>query len=94
MPSVCTAACSSASPADAPSYGERGVRVRLRAVSGESAYGSVMGWREDRIGSALRGENPTVVSFVTVFVVVYVLINLVVDLIYGLLDPRIRYVTT
>jgi oligopeptide transport system permease protein len=42
----------------------------------------------------IRGENPTVVSFVTVFVVVYVLINLVVDLIYGLLDPRIRYVTT
>jgi len=42
----------------------------------------------------IRGENPTVVSFVTVFVVVYVLINLVVDLLYGLLDPRIRYVTT
>ena len=42
----------------------------------------------------IRGENPTVVSFVTVFVVVYVLINLVVDLIYGLLDPRIRYVSS
>ncbi|MGO2745774.1 ABC transporter permease [Microbacterium sp.] len=42
----------------------------------------------------IRGENPTVVSFVTVFVVVYVFINIVVDLLYGLLDPRIRYVTT
>jgi oligopeptide transport system permease protein len=42
----------------------------------------------------IRGENPTVVSFVTVFVVVYVFINIIVDLIYGLLDPRIRYVTT
>lgn len=41
----------------------------------------------------IRGENPTVVSFVTVFVVVYVFINIVVDLIYGLLDPRIRYVS-
>ncbi|GGH49736.1 ABC transporter permease [Microbacterium album] len=39
-----------------------------------------------------RGENPTVVSFVTIFVVIYVLINLIVDLLYGLLDPRIRYV--
>lgn len=42
----------------------------------------------------IRGENPTVVSFVTVFVVVYVFINIVVDLIYGLLDPRIRYVSS
>ena len=42
----------------------------------------------------IRGENPTVVSFVTVFVVVYVFINIIVDLIYGLLDPRIRYVST
>ncbi|MEJ1087309.1 ABC transporter permease [Microbacterium sp. Mu-80] len=41
----------------------------------------------------IRGENPTVVSFVTVFVVVYVFINIIVDLIYGLLDPRIRYVS-
>ena len=41
----------------------------------------------------IRGENPTVVSFVTVFVVVYVFINIVVDLLYGLLDPRIRYVS-
>ncbi|MGM1017623.1 MAG: ABC transporter permease [Actinomycetota bacterium] len=41
----------------------------------------------------LRGENPTVVSFVTVFVVVYVFINILVDLVYGLLDPRIRYVS-
>lgn len=42
----------------------------------------------------IRGENPTVVSFVTVFVVVYVFINIVVDLFYGLLDPRIRYVSS
>ncbi|WP_309066588.1 ABC transporter permease [Microbacterium sp.] len=42
----------------------------------------------------IRGENPTVVSFVTVFVVVYVFVNIIVDLIYGLLDPRIRYVST
>lgn len=41
----------------------------------------------------IRGENPTVVSFVTVFVVVYVFINIAVDLLYGLLDPRIRYVS-
>lgn len=42
----------------------------------------------------IRGENPTVVSFVTVFVVVYVFINIIVDLLYGLLDPRIRYVSS
>ena len=42
--------------------------------------------------AALRGEGPTVVSFVTVFVILYVLVNLIIDLLYGLLDPRIRYV--
>lgn len=42
--------------------------------------------------AAIRGEGPTVVSFVTVFVILYVLVNLVIDLLYGLLDPRIRYV--
>ncbi|MFB7251875.1 ABC transporter permease [Microbacterium sp. NPDC056234] len=42
--------------------------------------------------AAIRGEGPTVVSFVTVFVVLYVIVNLIVDLLYGLLDPRIRYV--
>jgi len=41
--------------------------------------------------AVVRGEGPTVVSFVTVFVIVYVLVNLFVDLLYGLLDPRIRY---
>ncbi|MDR6865560.1 oligopeptide transport system permease protein [Microbacterium resistens] len=41
--------------------------------------------------AAIRGEGPTVVSFVTVFVILYVLVNLLVDLLYGLLDPRIRY---
>ena len=41
--------------------------------------------------AAVRGEGPTVVSFVTVFVILYVLVNLVIDLLYGLLDPRIRY---
>lgn len=40
----------------------------------------------------IRGEGPTVVSFVTVMVLIYVGVNLVVDLLYGLLDPRIRYV--
>lgn len=40
----------------------------------------------------IRGEGPTVVSFVTVMVLIYITINLVVDLFYGLLDPRIRYV--
>lgn len=41
--------------------------------------------------AAIRGEGPTVVSFVTVFVILYVMVNLVIDLLYGLLDPRIRY---
>ncbi|WP_029149217.1 ABC transporter permease [Microbacterium indicum] len=41
----------------------------------------------------LRHESPTIVSFVTVFVVVYVFVNLLIDLLYGLLDPRIRYVS-
>jgi len=40
----------------------------------------------------IRGENPTVVSFVTIMVLLYLAVNLVVDLFYGLLDPRIRYV--
>ncbi len=40
----------------------------------------------------LRGENSTVVSFVTVMVLVYLGVNLVVDLLYAVLDPRIRYV--
>jgi oligopeptide transport system permease protein len=40
----------------------------------------------------VRGEGPTVVSFVTVMVLIYLVVNLVVDLLYGLLDPRIRYV--
>jgi oligopeptide transport system permease protein len=39
----------------------------------------------------IRGEAPTVVSFVTVMVIIYVLFNLLIDLLYGLLDPRIRY---
>ncbi len=40
----------------------------------------------------IRGEGPTVVSFVTVMVLIYLGVNLLVDLFYGLLDPRIRYV--
>lgn len=40
----------------------------------------------------IRGEGPTVVSFVTVMVLVYLLVNLLVDLLYAVLDPRIRYV--
>jgi oligopeptide transport system permease protein len=42
--------------------------------------------------AVLRGEGPTVVSFVTVLVVVYILTSLLVDLLYAVLDPRIRYV--
>ncbi|WP_017791951.1 ABC transporter permease [Leucobacter salsicius] len=40
----------------------------------------------------LKGENSTVVSFVTVMVLIYLAVNLVVDMLYALLDPRIRYV--
>ena len=40
----------------------------------------------------IRGENATVVSFVTVMVLVYLGVNLIVDLLYAALDPRIRYV--
>lgn len=39
----------------------------------------------------LRGENATVVSFVTVMVLIYLGVNLVIDLLYAALDPRIRY---
>ncbi len=39
----------------------------------------------------VRGERPTVVSFVTVMVIFYVLLNILVDLLYAVLDPRIRY---
>lgn len=41
--------------------------------------------------AVVRGEAPTVVSFVTVLIVVFLLTNLVVDLLYAVLDPRIRY---
>lgn len=39
----------------------------------------------------IRGEGPTVVSFVTVMVLIYLVVNLLVDLLYAVLDPRIRY---
>jgi oligopeptide transport system permease protein len=39
----------------------------------------------------IRGENPTVVAFVTVMVLIYLVVNLLVDLLYAVLDPRIRY---
>jgi oligopeptide transport system permease protein len=39
----------------------------------------------------IRGENPTVVAFVTVMVLIYLVVNLVIDLFYAVLDPRIRY---
>ena len=39
----------------------------------------------------IRGDGPTVVSFVTVMVVIYLVVNLLVDLLYAVLDPRIRY---
>ena len=39
----------------------------------------------------IRGEGPTVVSFVTVMVLIYLAVNLLTDLLYAVLDPRIRY---
>ncbi|MFI5503150.1 ABC transporter permease [Nocardia asteroides] len=39
----------------------------------------------------IRGEPPTVVSFVTVLVVIFLVMNLLIDLLYAALDPRIRY---
>ncbi|BDS51020.1 ABC transporter permease [Rhodoluna lacicola] len=39
----------------------------------------------------IRGEGPTVVSFVTVMVLIYLVVNLLTDLLYAVLDPRIRY---
>lgn len=39
----------------------------------------------------LKGENPTVVSVVTVMVLIYVVASFIVDLLYAALDPRIRY---
>lgn len=39
----------------------------------------------------IRGESPTVVSFVTVMTLIYLVVNLLVDLLYAALDPRIRY---
>ena len=41
----------------------------------------------------IRGEGPTVVSFVTVMVIIYLVVNLLTDLLYAALDPRIRYGT-
>lgn len=41
--------------------------------------------------AVIRGEAPTVVSFVTVLVLIYLVCNIVVDLLYAALDPRIRY---
>lgn len=39
----------------------------------------------------IRGEGPTVVSFVTIMTLIYLVVNLLVDLLYAALDPRIRY---
>lgn len=39
----------------------------------------------------IRGEGPTVVSFVTVMTLIYLVVNLAVDLLYAALDPRIRF---
>ncbi|WP_022890635.1 ABC transporter permease [Agromyces italicus] len=41
--------------------------------------------------AVLKGEGPTVVSFVTVMVLLYLVVNLLIDLLYAVLDPRIRY---
>lgn len=40
--------------------------------------------------AVLKGEGPTIVSFVAVMVIIYMLANLLVDLLYAALDPRIR----
>ncbi|MFT4052756.1 MAG: ABC transporter permease [Microbacterium sp.] len=40
-----------------------------------------------------RHDTPEIVSIVTILVIVYVLVNIAIDLLYGVLDPRIRYVT-
>jgi oligopeptide transport system permease protein len=39
----------------------------------------------------IRGEGPTVVSFVTVMLLIYLAVNWLTDLLYAALDPRIRY---
>ncbi|WP_194816925.1 ABC transporter permease [Nocardia sp. XZ_19_385] len=41
--------------------------------------------------AVVRGEPPTVVSFVTVLIVIFLISNLLIDLLYAALDPRIRY---
>jgi len=41
--------------------------------------------------AVIKGEGPTVVSFVAVMVIIFMLANLLVDLLYAVLDPRIRY---
>ncbi|MGV9413270.1 ABC transporter permease [Nocardia sp. NPDC003693] len=41
--------------------------------------------------AVVRGEAPTVVSFVTALIIIFLLTNLIVDLLYAVLDPRIRY---
>ncbi|MFF2387367.1 ABC transporter permease [Agromyces sp. NPDC058104] len=41
--------------------------------------------------AVIRGEGPTVVSFVTIMVLLYLIVNLLIDLLYAVLDPRIRY---
>ncbi|MEV0250093.1 ABC transporter permease [Nocardia sp. NPDC050712] len=41
--------------------------------------------------AVVRGEPPTVVSFVTVLIVIFLVSNLLIDLLYAALDPRIRY---
>ncbi|GAA1791720.1 ABC transporter permease [Agromyces lapidis] len=41
--------------------------------------------------AVIRGEGPTVVSFVTIMVLLYLVVNLLIDLLYAVLDPRIRY---
>ena len=41
--------------------------------------------------AVIRGEGPTVVSFVAVMVIIFMLAHLLVDILYAVLDPRIRY---
>ena len=60
-------------------------------VTGSEGILDVPGVGSTLFQAIVRGEGPTVVSFVTVFVILYVLVNLLIGLLYGLLDPRIRY---
>ena len=64
--------------------------ARLGATVTEGIF-NVPGVGNVLFNAILKGENTTVVSFVTVMVLIYLGVNLAVDLLYAVLDPRIRY---